>query len=833
MTGTRERPATTVTFSLLNALFMAAGASMAALSLYPAYSSTEYILVAVAAIAAAVVIALVCYRLALGGLVALGLSAAAFVAIGLTMAIPGVMSGDVAVGAALRELVLGPVTGWKDIVTLPLPLGAYGATLVPVLALLLGGTLAALWLALTARRRWGLAAGVTVAMVGIAIVVGPATRAEPLTWAPYGMYVNREFIVGLATFALLLGWLAWRADYARSRALARTADDARLATPPRLRVLSTGIAATVMAVVAVGSAAIFAGPVAAETPRDVARSVIDPRLIVDSTVTPLAAYRSYFSDEAFDEVLFTVTVTGGEVSRVRLAVLPYFTGDAFTAAAPPGTAPSRFERVPSGIAAQEGAIPVSADIEIGAHTGIWLPLVGQLGSVTFTGVRSSALVDSFFYQPDTASGLVTVDGGVREGDHFSVAGFVPERTLTLNSLGAAPGGDLIDSNVIPPALTDWVVRQGVTHDGAGLAELVALLRERGYLSHGLSQSRVTPQWETALGAYTFAASPAGHSYDRIDRMFAELTARESESAATPGASLVAAVGDDEQFASAVALMAAELGFPSRVVLGARLADTDDSGWTVPACVDGECRGQNMAVWAEVQASNGAWVPVDVTPQHSTPPSPEVTQQQDPKFASALDPARAQPIAPPASQRGAASAVTPPMVEEPAAWGWLTPLLGAVGVGVLAVLIVVVPMIAIIVWKALRRRRRKHAEPRDAIHHGWDEYVDNALDSGLAPLPLATRLEAAATYGTSNGAQLARMTDAATFGTDVAIEDDAARFWELVEADRKEWLATRSRWARLRMRLSLRSVWHSVTVQAPVAVPESTTGPGDSSPGARG
>jgi len=832
MTATRVRPGTTATFSLLNAVFMAAGASMAALSLYPAYSSSEYVLVAVAAIAAAAVIALVCYRLALGGLAALGLSVAAFVGIGLTLAIPGVTSGDVAIGAALRELALGPVTGWKDIVTLPLPLGAYGATLVPVLALLLGGTLASVWLVLTARRWWGFAAGVIVAMVGAAILVGPATRSAPLTWAPYGMYVNREFIIGLATFSLLLGWLAWRASYARRRALARTADDARLATPPRLRVLSTAIAATVMAVVAVGSAAIFAGPVAAETPRDVARSVIDPRLVVDSTVTPLAAYRSYFSDAVFDEVLFTVSVTGGEVSRVKLAVLPYFTGDAFTAAAPAGTAPSRFERVPSGIAAPDGALPVRAEVEIGAHTGIWLPLVGQLGSVTFSGNRSSALVDSFFYQPDTASGLVTVDGGVNAGDRFSIAGFVPERTLTLDALGAAPGGDLIDSNVIPPALTDWVVRQGVTHNGAGLAELVDLLRERGYLSHGLTQQPTTPRWETSLGAYTFAASPAGHSYDRIDRMFAELTARESEAAATPGVSLVAAVGDDEQFASAVALMAAELGFPSRVVLGARLAETDASGWTVPACVDGQCRGQNMAVWAEVQASNGAWVPVDVTPQHATPPSPEVTQQQDPKFASALDPARAQPIAPPASQRGAASAVTPPVVEEPGAWGWLTPLLGAVGVGVLAVLIVVVPMIAIVVWKALRRRRRRHAEPRDSIHHGWDEYVDNALDSGLSPLPLATRLETAATYGTANGEHLARMTDAATFGTDVAIEDDAARFWELVEADREAWLSARGRWARLRMRLSLRSVWHSVTVQAPVAVPESTTGPGDASPRVR-
>jgi hypothetical protein len=82
------------------------------------------------------------------------------------------------------------------------------------------------------------------------------------------------------------------------------------------------------------------------------------------------------------------------------------------------------------------------------------------------------------------------------------------------------------------------------------------------------------------------------------------------------------------------------------------------------------------------------------------------------------------------------------------------------------------------------------------------------------MPLATRLEAARAFASPRGERLARLTDAATFGTAVADADEAAAFWELVDAERAEWLAGRGRWARFRMRLSLRSVWHAVTVQDP-------------------
>ena len=343
----RERPTTTFTFALISASFMAAGSAMAAWSLYSVYESSAYVAVAAAAIAAGILIALLCDRFGWSALAAAGLAVVAYVGIGLGLAIPGFRAGDTSLADSLGALARSPIAGWKDVITLPLPLGEYGATLLPPLLLLLVGTLVSALIAVRARRWWGLAAAVSALVVATAVVLGPAWRAPELAWAPYGVYLNREFIIGLATFAVLLGWVGWRAAYMRHRVLARAASGARLARVHRARTVGAVALGTGMVVIAVMAASLVAGPVAADAPREVARSVVEPRLVLNSTVTPLAAYRTYFSDAAFDAPLFTVNVTKGEVSRVRLATLPYFDGDSFTASAPEDTV-AHFERVPSG-----------------------------------------------------------------------------------------------------------------------------------------------------------------------------------------------------------------------------------------------------------------------------------------------------------------------------------------------------------------------------------------------------------------------------------------------------------------------------------------------------
>ncbi|MDN4480579.1 transglutaminaseTgpA domain-containing protein [Demequina muriae] len=806
----------TWTFVLINAVFVMGGAAIAAWSLLPVFESWRYVLTVGVAIVAGAAIAVACERMRRGPGLALVLALLVYVGGGALLAIPGALGGPEAWQDAAVDLVRGPVLGWKDLVTLPLPLGEYRATLVPVFALFLTATLLATWAAVRARRAWGLGAVVLAGLLVAGVAIGPAVRADALTDGLAGTYVTREFAVGLALFFLVLSWFGWRAAHTRHRAIAIAQEgaEARLVRRPHVRVLGGVAAVLAIIVVATAAATVVSGPIAAQTPRDVARTAIDPRLTLAESVSPLASYRSYFEDDAYDAVLFSVTPSEGSPEHVRLASLAHFDGETFSASAGPDEAPVRFQRVPSTIAPEPGTTTVRADVTVGAGGGIWVPLLGPLGSVDFHGPRQAQLIDGFYYLADGATGVMGAEGGIVAGDSYTVEGHVPVEPGVLADLGASPGAATIDTELIPPSLSDWVTLQNVTRDGAGLHELLTRLRERGYLSHALDAGETAANWEGDLPGYAFASSAAGHSYDRIDRLFASLIEREEAVATNPGASLVAAVGDDEQFAAAAALVAAELGFPSRVVVGVRLAQTDESGWTVPPCDGGECRGRNLAAWVEVQGSDGTWVQADVSPQYEAPLSPELSQQTDPEYPSALDPERAEPIVPPSSQRGMTD--EDPSLDEDADGqaGWILTAVRIGGIGLLVLLVLCGPFLLVVAWKAARRSRRRKGAPADVVHGGWDEYVDTAVEAGMEPMPLATRAEMAAAYGSGHGSRIATVTDRATFSGGGTSAAEAEEFWALIDADRAAWLAQRGWWARLRMRVSLRSVWHSVATPAP-------------------
>ncbi|WP_297081603.1 transglutaminase domain-containing protein [uncultured Demequina sp.] len=813
MSPVRPEDRPTWTFTLINALVMMTGSAIAAFALYPVYESVRYLSAMAVAVLGGAAAAVLAERLGRGPLVVSVLVLIVYVTGGLTLVVPGALVSADAAADALVELAVGPVTGWKDIVTLPLPLGSFSGTLVPIYALFLVGTAMTTWAAVHARRAWPLAAPGVALLVLTAVLLGPATRAAAPAWAPAGTFMSRELAVGLATFVLTLGWFVWRAAHTRraARLRARSTEQPRLARRQSLQIVGGTVAVAAMLLLGVGTAALIAGPIAAETSREVARTVVDPRLTLASAVSPLATLRTYYSDDAYDAVLFRVNVTEGSPERVRIAALPYFDGESFTASAGPDQPTVRFERVPAVIDAAEGAQMVQATIMIGVGGGIWVPLVGELGSVDFEGVRRAQLVDGFYYLPETATGIESAGGGVVSGDQYTVRGYVRDAGTGLAALGSSPAAPTIDASLIPPALSEWVARQEVTRDGRGLDELLTRLRERGYLSHALDAAPDGGRyaWEEDLDGYVFASSAAGHSYDRIERLFLELLEREDIAEGTGEPSLVSGVGDEEQFAAAAALVAAELGFPSRVALGARLTTADSELSSTTPCTDGECQGRNITAWVEVQGADGRWIAADVTPQHEAPLAPDTTSETDPEHATDIDPERAEAIVPPSSQRG--SSDDDPGFEE--AFDdlslWLLPSVRIGAAAALIALALLGPFLLILLWKSGRRRRRRRGNPEAAVHGGWDEYLDNALDAGHEAPPVATRAEAAAAFGTDNGARIAELTDRATFAGAATDPGEAEEFWRLVDADRAAWLGAAGWWGRLRMRVSLRSAWRGL------------------------
>jgi hypothetical protein len=123
-----------------------------------------------------------------------------------------------------------------------------------------------------------------------------------------------------------------------------------------------------------------------------------------------------------------------------------------------------------------------------------------------------------------------------------------------------------------------------------------------------------------------------------------------------------------------------------------------------------------------------------------------------------------------------------------------------------ILILLSPFLLILIAKSRRRKLRRRAPSALAqISGGWQEFEDSVLDHGIEPPRAATRSEVAQTVGGTRTAVLAAVTDRATFGPDDPDEGEALLVWRSVEELTTALDSGRTRWQRLRARISLRSL----------------------------
>lgn len=782
------------------ALFTFAVALIAAVAAWPIYRSWHFgLLVAVSAIAAAVIATLAARFRWSGWLVAAAL-AGAFLVLGVPLAVPSRLGGFAELARGIAELTSGVVLGWKDLVTVELPVGAYRNLLVPALVVFLVGTCVVLVLSWRADR-WAYAAvPVALGMVSFGLFFGRTTVSAPLTMGPVTLYAPVETALGIATLLACLLWLAWRTHDERVRALQRAAASSgvRVSRRPssadrRRSVLGGAMVAGALVV------AVVVVPFAARgAQRDVLRSAIGPEIDLSAAVSPLAEYRSMFSDARADEILFTVGSASALPERMRLATLDAYDGEVFRAGGEGAVEAGRFVRVPSRLDPGAGEA-VEARVMIGALDGIWMPTAGRLSSVEFSGPRAATLADRFYYNAAAAAGVETAGGGLAAGDAYVLRAVEPETPDLTDAV--APGG--VGGDVaVPDSLRTWVENHVSGTDGAALAGLVSLLRERGYLSHGLTVGEEKPVWMESLGDYSFQPSASGHSLARVDAMFTRLLERETDPRAEASGNYVAAVGDDEQFAVAVALIARELGFPSRVVLGTRLTD---AGPGLAMCGEGACRARDLSAWTEVQAAGGQWIPVDVTPQWEQSPSLDVTEQRDPEVVTEVRPDTVEEVLPPDPLQEDSGSGDSASGDTGLDLAWLWPVLRTTGVVLLILGLALGPFLVVIAAKASRRRaRRSTGSPATRIAGGWDEYVDAAIDAGREAPRTHTRLELADSFGGEPGRDLAAAADRAVFSSGDETAADAEEYWRSVDEQRRMLARERGYWHRLVAAVSLRS-----------------------------
>jgi transglutaminase-like putative cysteine protease len=746
-------------FVVVNTLLFWLAIAIAATTLWPIYLSPRLPLLVAVTVLVGSVIAILGAVYRWKSIVVLAASVVAFLVLGVPLAVPGkALLGFLPSLDGLRDLVTGVALGWKQLVTISLPVGPYEALLVPAFVLLLVTTVAGLSIALRAKYgEFATLAPVLVFVMGIAF--GPDAANWPRLTA-LGL---------LAAILVWLMWFGWSRRRAAIRRLAAHVSDSGgvpLETARDTRFIGARTLASAVVILAVASGAAVAGAAALPptTDRTVLRTTIEQPFDPRDYASPLAAFRRYWQPATTDATLFTISGLP-EGSRVRVATLDTYDGIVYSAGSGRITSESGlFTRVPFRFdqSAVDGA-PVELTVLIDGYTGVWVPTVGQLESAEFTGDRGSALQAAFYYN-DT-SGTAAVIGGLERGDTYTLSAVVPDQPSKGELSTLEPGSASVPAIVDAPdellaTLDDYIA--GAATPGERLVAMLDGLARDGYISHGVSAEE--------------PPSRSGHATDRIAQLFTDPRM----------------IGDAEQYAVAASLMARELGFPARVVVG-----------FVPN--GGQVQGNDVSAWLEVDTAQYGWVAIDATPE--VRPIPDELPEEPAQVA------RPQTIVPPPvteSERFDRQSTPEGREDLP---NQIDPVLAAVlavlrvvGWVAAALAIVLAPFMLVLAAKVRRRRLRRRApSAAERISGGWQEFQDAVVDHGMSPPPAATRSEVAATVGGAQPFVLATVADRAVFSPDEPEHGEADAVWKVVEELRVSLDRGLGRWQRIRARISLRSL----------------------------
>lgn len=793
-----RRPSAAISFGAL--LLSAAATALGAASAMPIYRTPRvWLVVGVGwALAAGIVW---CGRRWSWGLMTPVALIAAFVAGVVPLAVPGALAtGPAGWLRGLSDGLASVALGWKQLLTLALPVGSYQAVLVPLLVVTMTVAATIVALALAGRRAAPFAALPVLAPVLFGVVFGASQVSAPLNLGPLRIQAPRELALWAGACVIGAVWVAWSSGIERRAALrlGRLGQPVERAGGVRRNTAVRALSAALIALVALGTGTLIAPAVGAE--RTVPRDSVDPQLVVRQQTSPLASYRSAKRDEQFSRTLFTVSGDGALPKRLRIAVLDDYDGVDFFV--DPG-GDGRFTRFPSG---DPIAKPTEVRIRIDGYRGIWLPVAPPLAEPpAFLGPRAAELSDSFYVNRGSWAAIAVPGGsGLRAGDEYSArmsaSGDAKPAERPAN---AKPLLDLERT----PQLKRWLDEQRLAADRDGLLEAIDRLRQRGYLSHSLTDGEGERDWIAALAPQygtRFVPSAGGHSIARIEQLFQQLNEQQAAAGETSDErALVAGIGDDEQFAAAAALVARAMGYDSRVVLGVRLGGERDGVPGVPACAEA-CTGENLAAWIEVRGDRGGWAPVDTSPQVAMPPVTLDRGEQLPEFPTVPEDRNATVADPPT---GSSSDSTDPVPDpQRSSFAALWPILKGVGLSALTLLLLALPLLFVPLAKRLRGRRRRQATAPEVRALGaWDELVDGYADSGAAPRARGSRRDIAEELEVPGGDWAAWTVDRAVYSREGIDDAEAEQVWTVVD---EALLARRQRlgfWGRTRARFSLRSL----------------------------
>lgn len=539
--------------------------------------------------------------------------------------------------------------------------------------------------------------------------------------------------LGAGTGVLAIGWMRVRAVRLEDEQLERDPSRARRAVISA--VVLGGCAATAFSIVGDD----------VDSGRFVLRDEVRP-YAVSRLRTPLDEFRDLVLSER--ELLRVEGLPAGY--RLRFAGLDEYDGGSWSAGNDTDAARS-----------DDRFLHVSSKIENPARGGErlvtiaatkywdrpWVPTVGAVQSFSFADAGQR---DDLLYNP--ATGTALLPDGLGRDEPYSFTAVDTDRIADRQMQES----ELFDEDLyeqlpmLDQVINYWISGSYTPMDA--VFKVASGIRKVGRYSHGDD-----PQERAVIG---------GHDLTRITDGFL---------LATPS------VGDEEQYAAAMALLANRMRIPARVVVGA----------IVPK--GGVVRGSDVSAWVELRAEDGTWrtLPTDVFMGRRPPDRLDAALPTTRDFSAPDDTTPDRPQ----SRRDAADEPRDDVTRDVGAtrpW-WLLSL---------PAVLVAAAVVPLIKW--WRRRRRLGARRVSTRYAGaWDELVDHALDLGVdVPRSSARPAQAAVLEGTM---ALALEADRQIYSHDPLDEHEAEEFWELVRAELRALDTTTTRRRRVLARFSLRSL----------------------------
>jgi len=642
----------------------------------------------------------------------------------------------------LDGLVRGAVFGWSDAVTLTIPLEA--PPYIRVLAYCASWAAATIGAAIVAY--WPVRVGMGSTLRRAVAVVAPLA----LLVATIVLGTHLTFFAGargILFTAIALIWICWRS------ASDSAANVAGGATTNRRKLVGT---ATVVLGALIAGGLVGAVVQPADAQRVVARDSVVPPFDPLDYPSPLAAFRHYVNDDMKTTLFTEQGLAPG--AYVRIATMDSWDGVVWNVAHNAGDATGSGDfrllgkTLPQPKLFTPGATS-QASITIKGYSGVWLPDASYPTGLSLSGPDAGSLSQDV--RVNTETGTIALTSGVKSGLSY---------TLDVTSLKVPSDKALaaVPAATIDPApmasVPDIVASTAKQYAGGATTALQTMLNlqksliNEGYLSHGRASDPVP--------------SRAGEGADRVTDLLTQ----------TP------MVGDQEQYVTAFALMAHSLGYPVRVVLGAKVPKKSGE---VPIT------GNDVTAWDEVAFDGVGWVPFFPTPTKTDAPKDQTVKPKIIPQPQVRQPPRDHPkndqLLTPVQTKDQQKKKHQEPFQLPV-WVWF-----ASGGLVLLLAIVFVPLLVVWLLRARRRRKRRTGAVDRRAAGAWAELASGFRELGLdRPGHVATRAQLVHHYETAGAESgvaieqgvlgpIARRVDHAVFSAGQLADDAAEALWKDVDA----------------------------------------------------